>query len=101
MNKVSKNALNRQMMTLHRRGLISCTHSYTKHNIRSRCTKVKELPNHRMIKSSIKWNTGKVLIKISLGRHGCHAWLGIFRTELHEHVLNILCLGDECSFGEL
>src|SRR3954469_7090726 len=24
-----------------------------------------------------------------------------FHTELHEHVLNVLCLGDECSLGEL
>src|SRR3954468_18253596 len=54
-----------------------------------------------MIKGSIKWNTGKVLIKISLGRHGCLAWLGIFHIKLHEHVLNILCLRDEGSFGKL
>src|SRR4051812_38303441 len=54
-----------------------------------------------MVKSSIKWNIGMVLIKISLGWHGCLAWLGIFHTELHEHVLNVLCLGDECSFGKL
>src|SRR4051812_9594147 len=74
--------------------------SICKHIIRSRCTKVKQGPYHRTIKSSIKWNTGKVLIKISLGRHGCLAWLGIFHTKLHEHVLHILCLGDECSLSE-
>src|SRR3954469_25106231 len=54
-----------------------------------------------MIKCSIKRNTGKVLIKITLGRHGCLAWLGIFHIKLHEHVLDILCLGDESSFSEL
>ena len=54
-----------------------------------------------MIKSRIKRNTGKVLIKISLGWHGYLAWLGIFHTELHEHVLNVLCLGDEHSLGKL
>src|SRR3954471_13930036 len=54
-----------------------------------------------MIKCRIKRNTGKVLIKICLGRHGCLAWLGIFHIKLHEHVLDIICLGDKSSFGEL
>ena len=44
MNKVSKNMLNRLMMTFPRGSFKSSTHAYPKHDVWSRCTKIKHEP---------------------------------------------------------
>src|SRR3954470_22155723 len=49
MNQISKDSFDSHNVTLLWCGLKSCTHAHTQHDIRTRCTKIKQGTNHRMI----------------------------------------------------
>jgi hypothetical protein len=57
--------------------LKSCTHAHTKHNIRPRCTKVKEGSYHGAIYLLIHILSSLIKVKMSIGWHGVLDGLGV------------------------
>jgi hypothetical protein len=83
-------------------GLESCTHTHTKHDIRPRCTKVKQRSNHGAIYLSINRCAFQIKIKMIISAHGSPDGLCLVHAKLLEYVMCILHLANESSlFGLL
>src|SRR3954462_142807 len=97
MNQISKNSLDSHNVTLLWCGLKSCTHTHTQHDIRPRCTKIKQRTDHGTILPLVYLFAVRVEVKLTLEWHG---GLGSFKTiilEPLEHVLSVFGLVDEGS----
>jgi hypothetical protein len=79
-------------MTIFECGLESYTHTYTKHDIRPRCTKVKQTSNHGAIYLLINGCATRVKIKMTVGTLGSLDGLCIIHTKLLEYIMSIHCL---------
>ena len=69
MSQISKDSLDRHKVAFLRCGLKPCTNSHTQHDIRSRCTKVKQGTNHGAIYLLIHRFTIGIDVKLALGGH--------------------------------
>jgi hypothetical protein len=88
-------------MALFGRGLKSCTHTHTKHDIRPRCTKIKQETNDRAIYLLINRCATHIKIKMTVGTHesldgGC-----LIHVKLLEDIMSVLSLANEGSIFKL
>ena len=88
-------------MALFRSGLIPCTHAHAKHNIRPRCTKIKQRANHGTVYLLIHILPKMIRMKIDGSGNRRLATLGILKLESLEHVTSVLGLIDEGAFSQL
>src|SRR6185312_17541820 len=79
----------------------SCINAHTKHNIRPRCTKVKQRSNHGAIYLLIHRFSIFIKIEMSIHGHRCLDWFSIGHVKLLEHITCILGLTYESSFLQL
>ena len=98
-NQVPKNSFDGGHMAFLRVRLKSCTQTHTKHDIRSRCTKIKQRTNHGKVYLLIHILPKMIRMKIGGGGHRRLTTLGIFKLEPLEHVTGVLGLIDESAFS--
>src|SRR3954471_5659388 len=95
MNQISKDSLDSHYVALLWCGLKYCTHTHTQHDIRPRCTKVKQRNDHGTILPLVYLFAVRVEVKLTLE---WHRGLGSFKTiilEPLEHVLSVFGLVDK------
>ena len=90
MSQISKDLLDRHLVAFLRCDLKPCTHSHTQHDIRSRCTKVKQGDNHGVIYLLIHRFTIGIYVKLAFDGHWSGSRLDIIELEYLEHVLSVL-----------
>jgi hypothetical protein len=82
-------------------GLKSCTHIHTKHDIGSRCTKVKQRFNHRAIYLLINRYATHIKIKMTNSAYVSLNGLCLVHAKLLEYVTSILRLANESPILDL
>jgi hypothetical protein len=88
-------------MTIFVCGLESCTHTYTKHDIGPRCTKVKQRSNQGAIYLLINRCAIHIKIKMTIGAHGSLDGFCLIHAKLLTYVMCILCLANEDPIFDL
>jgi hypothetical protein len=96
-----KNPLNGHKETFLGVGLKSSTHAYTKHNVRSTSTQVKQGTYHRLVCLLINGLTSFIEVDMPVGSHRCLYGLGVLHPKPLEKILSVLRLGEEGVVLEL
>ena len=97
MNQISKDSFDSHNVALLWCGLEPCTHSHTQHDIRPRCTKVKQGTDHGTILPLVYLFAVRVEVKLTLEWHGGLVSFKIVILEPLEHVLSVFGLVYEGS----